>query len=158
MRRGTVVKYDANLGYGFIALPGVSDEIYVHRTALGEKWSCLAPGEEVEFEVHPNHGRPQAGAVRSLLEGEGRIDGIVCDWDSRRGTGHICRTEHRGDHTPVAIKDGDPCEGPFFHHSDILSGTSRTMKLGERVTYETRSDDRGPRAVRIKRLDPRFAE
>ncbi len=158
MPRGKVKWYDSNLGYGFIAVPGNPDGIYVHRRALGPAWSCLAPGEDVEFEVFTGgKGKPEAATVRSLLGSDSRLEGIICGYSSKKGIGRIRREDHQGEHAPLKASENEQCDGLFFHHSDILSDTSRTMRNGERVTYEPGHDERGnSRALRIKRLDPRF--
>ncbi len=156
MPRGTVDWYDANLGYGFITVPGVPEKVYVNRRALGDTWSCLIAGEEVEFAVTTNmKGQPQADSVRSLLTN--RLEGVVIDWQSKRGVGHIVPANHNGAFAVVPTDELPSGEGVFFHYSDGISDTSRTMKNGERVTYELGQDGNGnPRAVRIKRLDPRY--
>ena len=52
MATGTVKWFNDQKGYGFIKQEGVTEDIFVHHTAIKmEGFRTLAPGEVVEFEV-----------------------------------------------------------------------------------------------------------
>ncbi|MBI4563243.1 MAG: cold shock domain-containing protein [Planctomycetes bacterium] len=52
MPTGTVKWFNDQKGYGFIKQEGVTEDIFVHHTAIKmEGFRTLAPGEIVEFEV-----------------------------------------------------------------------------------------------------------
>ena len=68
MAVGTVKWFNAEKGYGFIAMDGGSD-IFVHHSAIQmEGYRSLDQGQRVEFEVKQGDKGPQADAVR-LAEG-----------------------------------------------------------------------------------------
>jgi CspA family cold shock protein len=66
MPQGTVKWFNAEKGYGFIAVDGGPD-VFVHYSAIQkEGYRSLDEGERVEFEVTQGQKGPQADQVRSV--------------------------------------------------------------------------------------------
>jgi cold shock protein len=64
MPQGTVKWFNAEKGYGFIAVDGGPD-VFVHYSAIEkEGYRTLEEGERVEFEVTQGQKGPQADQVR----------------------------------------------------------------------------------------------
>jgi CspA family cold shock protein len=66
MPQGTVKWFNAEKGYGFIAVDGGPD-VFVHYSAIQkEGYRTLDEGERVEFEVTQGQKGPQADQVRAV--------------------------------------------------------------------------------------------
>ncbi|ADG89989.1 cold-shock protein [Thermobispora bispora] len=66
MAQGTVKWFDAEKGYGFIAVDGGKD-VFVHYTAiLMDGFKSLEQGQRVEFDITEGRKGPQAEAVRTI--------------------------------------------------------------------------------------------
>ena len=66
MAQGTVKWFNAEKGYGFIAVDGGQD-VFVHYSAIQmDGYKSLDEGQRVEFEVVQGSKGPQADAVRFL--------------------------------------------------------------------------------------------
>ena len=64
MAQGTVKWFNAEKGYGFIAVDGGND-LFVHYTAIEmEGYRSLEDGQRVEFELGQGPKGPQAEQVR----------------------------------------------------------------------------------------------
>jgi len=62
--QGTVKWFNAEKGFGFIAVDG-GEDVFVHFSAIqGEGYKTLEDGQRVEFEVTQGQKGPQADAVR----------------------------------------------------------------------------------------------
>jgi CspA family cold shock protein len=62
--QGTVKWFNAEKGFGFIAVDGGQD-VFVHYSAIqSEGYRSLDEGQRVEFEVTQGQKGPQADAVR----------------------------------------------------------------------------------------------
>ncbi len=65
MAQGTVKWFSAEKGYGFIAIPGEAEEVFVHHTAIDSSgFRSLNEGQTVEFDITPGNKGPQAANVR----------------------------------------------------------------------------------------------
>jgi CspA family cold shock protein len=65
--QGTVKWFNAEKGYGFIAVDGGQD-VFVHYSAIQmDGYKSLDEGQRVEFEVAQGNKGPQADAVRLLV-------------------------------------------------------------------------------------------
>jgi len=65
MAQGTVKWFSAEKGYGFIAIPGEAQEVFVHHTAIDASgFRSLNEGQTVEFDITPGNKGPQATNVR----------------------------------------------------------------------------------------------
>ena len=64
MAQGTVKWFNAEKGYGFIAIDGGQD-VFVHYSAIvANGYRSLEEGQRVEFEVTQGNKGPQADQVR----------------------------------------------------------------------------------------------
>ena len=64
MTRGTMKWFNADKGYGFIAVGGGAD-VFVHFSAIeAAGYRSLEEGQTVEFEVTEGQKGPQAAKVR----------------------------------------------------------------------------------------------
>jgi CspA family cold shock protein len=64
--QGTVKWFNADKGYGFIAVDGGKD-VFVHYSAIMmDGYRSLEQGQRVEFEITQGQKGPQAEAVRAV--------------------------------------------------------------------------------------------
>lgn len=65
MAEGTVKWFNAEKGYGFIAVDG-GDDVFVHFSAIKmDGYKTLNDGQRVEFEITQGQKGPQAESVRA---------------------------------------------------------------------------------------------
>jgi CspA family cold shock protein len=65
--QGTVKWFNAEKGYGFIAVEGGGADVFVHYSAIATSgYRSLDEGQKVEFEVTQGQKGPQAENVRPL--------------------------------------------------------------------------------------------
>ena len=65
MALGTVKWFNAEKGYGFIAVEGGGPDVFVHYSAIAMSgYRSLDEGQKVEFEVTQGQKGPQAENVR----------------------------------------------------------------------------------------------
>jgi CspA family cold shock protein len=65
--QGVVKWFNAEKGYGFIAVDGGGNDVFVHYSALiGEGYRELAERQRVEFDVTSGQKGPQAANVRVI--------------------------------------------------------------------------------------------
>jgi CspA family cold shock protein len=66
MAQGTVKWFNADKGYGFIAVDGGRD-VFVHFSSIQmDGYRSLEEGQRVEFDVEQSDRGPQATAVRAV--------------------------------------------------------------------------------------------
>ncbi len=64
--QGTVKWFNADKGYGFIAVDGGRD-VFVHFSAIKmDGYRSLAEGQRVEFDIEQSDRGPQASSVRAV--------------------------------------------------------------------------------------------
>jgi cold shock protein len=67
MAQGTVKWFNAEKGYGFIAVDGGQQDVFVHFSAIqGSGYRSLEEGQRVEFEITQGQKGPQADQVRAV--------------------------------------------------------------------------------------------
>ena len=67
MAQGTVKWFNAEKGYGFIAVDGGGADVFVHYSAIASSgYRTLDEGQKVEFDVTQGQKGPQAENVRPL--------------------------------------------------------------------------------------------
>jgi CspA family cold shock protein len=67
MAQGTVKWFNAEKGYGFIAVDGGGNDVFVHFSAIESTgFRSLDEGQRVEFDTTPGPKGPQAARVRAL--------------------------------------------------------------------------------------------
>jgi cold shock protein len=67
MATGTVKWFNSEKGFGFIAVDGGGQDVFVHYSAIqGNGYRALDEGQAVEFEVVQGPKGPQADAVNAL--------------------------------------------------------------------------------------------
>ncbi|HEY5184762.1 MAG TPA: cold-shock protein [Actinomycetes bacterium] len=66
MPQGTVKWFNAEKGYGFIAIDG-GEDVFVHYSAIDmEGYKSLEEGDRVDFEVSQGQRGPQADGVHKV--------------------------------------------------------------------------------------------
>ncbi len=66
MAQGTVKWFNADKGYGFIAVDGGRD-VFVHFSAIqSDGYRSLEEGQRVEFDIEQGDRGPQATMVRTV--------------------------------------------------------------------------------------------
>ena len=67
MAQGTVKWFNAEKGYGFIAVDGSSDDVFVHYSAIDAAgFRSLEEGQKVEFEITQGPKGKQADSVHII--------------------------------------------------------------------------------------------
>ena len=66
-QQGTVKWFNADKGYGYIAVDGGGPDVFVHYSAIqSDGYKSLDENQRVEFEVTQGNKGPQADTVRPL--------------------------------------------------------------------------------------------
>ncbi len=67
MAQGTVTWFNAEKGYGFIAVEGGGADVFVHYSAIATSgYRSLDEGQKVEFDITQGQKGPQAENVRPM--------------------------------------------------------------------------------------------
>ncbi len=139
MPQGTVRWFDAERGFGFLALEDGADDLFVHASEIvgGAEPKVLREGQAVEFELGEGDRGPQARRVR--VTGDQApgaalgVLGTVSWYEPAKGYGFI---------TP----DGGGTE-IFLHSSAIVGGG--VVAEGQRVAFLVVPGEKGPQAENL---------
>lgn len=136
MTEGTVRWFDADRGFGFIALGQDADDLYVHASEIVSDGAMklLREGQVVEFEIGEGDRGPQARRVRVTADRAADtplgVLGTIAWYEPAKGYGFI---------TP----DGGGGE-IFVHGSAIVGGG--VVSEGQRVAFLVVDGEKGPQA------------
>ena len=148
MTEGTVRWFDADRGFGFIALGQAAEDLYVHASEIvsDDAMKLLREGQVVEFEIGEGDRGPQARRVR--VTADRAVDtplgvlGTVSWYEPAKGYGFI---------TP----DGGGAE-IFVHSSAIVGGG--VVSEGQRVAFLVVDGEKGPQADHLLPLGAQAAQ
>ena len=148
MTEGTVRWFDADRGFGFIALGQDAEDLYVHASEIvsDDAMKLLREGQVVEFEIGEGDRGLQARRVRvTAAQGADTplgVLGTVAWYEPAKGYGFI---------TP----DGG---GPeiFVHSSAIVPGG--VVSEGQRVAFLVVDGEKGPQADHLIPLGAQAAQ
>ncbi len=148
MTEGTVRWFDADRGFGFIALGQESEDLFVHASEIvgDEAPTLLREGQVVEFEIGEGGRGPQARRVRVTADRAADtplgVLGTVSWYEPAKGYGFV---------TP----DGGGTE-IFVHSSAIVGGG--VVAEGQRVAFLVVDGEKGPQADHLLPLGAQAAQ
>ncbi len=145
---GTVRWFDADRGFGFIALGQEAEDLYVHASEIvsNDAMKLLREGQVVEFEIGEGDRGPQARRVRVTADQAADaplgVLGTVAWYEPAKGYGFI---------TP----DGGGAQ-IFVHSSAIVGGG--LVSEGQRVAFLVVDGEKGPQADHLLPLGAQAAQ
>ncbi|WP_460967443.1 cold-shock protein [Pedococcus soli] len=148
MTEGTVRWFDADRGFGFIALGPEAEDLYVHASEIisNDAMKLLREGQVVEFEIGEGDRGPQARRVRVTADQAADtplgVLGTVSWYEPAKGYGFV---------TP---DDGD---GEVFVHSSAIVGGG-VVREGQRVAFLVVDGERGLQADPLLPLGAQAAQ
>ncbi|WP_392542994.1 cold-shock protein [Oryzobacter telluris] len=148
MTEGTVRWFDADRGFGFIALGPDAEDLYVHASEIvsNDATKLLREGQVVEFEIGEGDRGPQARRVRVTADQSADtplgVLGTVAWYEPAKGYG-------------FASPDGGGAE-VFVHSSAIVGGG--VLSEGQRVAFLVVDGVKGPLADHLLPLGAQAAQ
>ncbi len=148
MTEGTVRWFDADRGFGFIALGQEAEDLYVHASEIvsDDAVRLLREGQVVEFEIGEGDRGPQARRVRVTADRAADsplgVLGTVAWYEPAKGYGFI-------------LPDGDGAE-IFVHSSAVVGGG--VVSEGQRVAFLVVDGEKGPQADHLLPLGAEAAQ
>ena len=134
MPQATVRWFDADRGFGFLALGDDAEDLFVHASEIVGEPRVLREGQEVEYELGEGDRGPQARRVRvtSDVAADATLGqlGTVSWYEPAKGYGFL---------TP----DGGGAE-IFVHSSAVVGGG--VLHDGQRVAFLVVEGEKGPQA------------
>ncbi|MEZ0108595.1 cold shock CspA family protein [Catenulispora sp. EB89] len=123
MAQGTVKWFNAEKGYGFIAVDGGSD-VYLHYSAIQmDGYRTLEEGQRVEFEITQGTKGPQADMVRPLTEGGSRTAGPGSGyhaWTGGTSWGAAAAGDGRSEESPAERAEQESQEARSAAWDDLM--------------------------------------
>jgi CspA family cold shock protein len=138
--QGTVRWFDAERGFGFLALEDDAEDLFVHASEIvgnDDGTKSLREGQAVEFEIGESDRGPQARQVR--VTGDVAADaalgvlGTVNWYEPAKGYGFLTR---------------DDGEGEIFVHSSAIVGAG-VLTDGQPVAFLVVEGEKGPQADHV---------
>ena len=148
MTEGTVRWFDADRGFGFIALGPEAEDLYVHASEIvsDDAMKLLREGQVVEFEIGEGDRGPQARRVRVTADRAADtplgVLGTVAWYEPAKGYG-------------FASPDGGGAQ-VFVHSSAIVGGG--VISEGQRVAFLVVDGEKGPLADHLLPLGAQAAQ
>ena len=148
MTEGTVRWFDADRGFGFIALGQEAEDLYVHASEIvsSDAMKLLREGQVVEFEIGEGDRGLQARRVRVTADRAADtplgVLGTVAWYEPAKGYGFI-------------MPDGGGAE-IFVHSSAVVGGG--VVSEGQRVAFLVVDGERGPQADHLLPLGAQGAQ
>ncbi|WP_377643570.1 cold shock domain-containing protein [Oryzobacter terrae] len=148
MTEGTVRWFDADRGFGFIALGQEAEDLYVHASEIvsDDATKVLREGQVVEFEIGEGDRGPQARRVRVTADRSADaplgVLGTVSWYEPAKGYGFVS-------------PDGGGAE-VFVHSSAIVGGG--VISEGQRVAFLVVDGEKGPLADHLLPLGAQAAQ
>ncbi|MGJ7442179.1 cold-shock protein [Aquipuribacter sp. MA13-6] len=139
MPQGTVSWFDAERGFGFLAIEGEAEDLFVHASEIvsDDGTRLLREGQAVEFEWGEGDRGPQARRVRitadTAPDAPLGVLGTVTWYEPGKGYGFV---------TP----DGGGAE-IFVHSSAVVTGG--VPAAGQRVAFLVVEGEKGPQAEHL---------
>jgi cold shock protein len=140
--------FDADRGFGFIALGHEAEDLYVHASELvsNDAMKLLREGQVVEFEIVEGDRGPQARRVRVTADQASDaplgVLGSVSWYEPAKGYGFIA-------------PEGGGAE-VFVHSSAIVTGG--VVSEGQRVAFLVVDGEKGPQADHLLPLGAQAAQ
>jgi CspA family cold shock protein len=144
---GTVRWFDADRGFGFIALGQEAEDLYVHASEIvsDDAVRLLREGQVVEFEIGEGDRGPQARRVRVTADRAADtplgVLGTVAWYEPAKGYGFI-------------VPDDGGAE-IFVHSSAVVGGG--VISEGQRVAFLVVDGEKGPQADHLLPLGAQAA-
>ena len=161
---GTVTRYDADKGFGFVVQDSGGEDVFVHARSLTGGLTELAEGDRVTYDVEDTEKGPNARNVRlvggSAHRGSAHRGAPAASTRGRSGPAPASRAPARGGEGTVVRYDAErgfgfiaPDAGgaDLFVHVSVIRGAESLLE-GDRVRFEVRLSDRGQQADRVERL------
>ncbi|WP_456564378.1 cold-shock protein [Blastococcus sp. SYSU D00695] len=161
--QGTVARFNAEKGFGFIEPDDGGDDVFVHYSAIDESgYRELQEGQRVEYDAVRGQRGMQAEAVRVVGGGGGGYGGARGGRQDRGGSDRGGYGGGRGNRVEgtVArfnaekgfgfIQPDDGGDDVFVHYSAIDESGYRELQEGQRVEFEPVRGQRGMQAEGVR--------
>jgi cold shock CspA family protein len=69
--RGSIISFDRNKGYGFVAPSSGGEDVFLHANDLLDDKTLMVPGQLIEFDLEEGERGPKASRVKVLSDSTG---------------------------------------------------------------------------------------